>query len=91
MGCRDCGVQGHTSKTCLSKLDRLERIDSNEECSICLSKVNKALCKTKCEHAFHITCIKEWLLRNNTCPLCREKIGNVDPNNVLLILIQISF
>jgi len=28
-----------------------------------------------CGHAFHAKCIKEWLCRNNRCPLCREVIG----------------
>lgn len=27
-----------------------------------------------CGHAFHTKCIKEWLGRNNRCPLCREVI-----------------
>ena len=88
MGCSDCGKKGHTAKTCLSKLERLERINSNEGCSICLSKVNKPICKTKCGHNYHITCIKGWLDKNDSCPLCREKIRNLDPRNVLLILIE---
>ena len=88
MVCSECGKEGHTIKTCLSKLGSLERIKSNEECSICLTNTNKPICKTECGHYFHITCIKEWLSKNNTCPLCREKIGNVGPSDVLMILIE---
>jgi len=88
MGCSGCGKAGHTAKTCLSKLESLQRINSNEECSICLSKVNKPICRTKCDHTYHITCIKQWLAKNDSCPLCREKIGNIDPRNVLMILIE---
>ena len=87
-----CGVfgeKGHSRKTCLYDYKKLVRVsDKNHECSICLSKVNKPICKTECGHYFHITCIKEWLSKNNTCPLCREKIGDVSPSNVLMILIE---
>ena len=88
MVCKECGEEGHTSKTCLSKYKDIERIDSkNQECSICLSKVNKPKCKTICGHIFHITCLKEWLKTSVTCPLCRKSI-NKDKDGVLVILIE---
>lgn len=27
---------------------------------------------------FHTRCINEWLLRRNTCPICRDQIGDGD-------------
>lgn len=27
---------------------------------------------------FHTRCINEWLHRRNTCPICRERIGDGD-------------
>jgi len=87
MVCKDCGEEKHTSKTCLSSYKEIERVVSNDECSICLSKVNKPKCKTVCGHIFHITCIKEWLKSNVTCPLCRNPI-NTDKEHILAILID---
>lgn len=88
MVCSKCKEKGHTEKTCLSEFQNIERIDNkNTECSICLSKVNKPMCKTKCGHIFHITCLKEWLKKNITCPLCREKILPADPDDVLCLIL----
>ncbi len=26
---------------------------------------------TKCNHTFHLECLREWFCRNSTCPICR--------------------
>lgn len=44
------------------------------ECSICLSKfqdIELLRLLPKCKHAFHTTCIDQWLESNSSCPLCR--------------------
>lgn len=44
------------------------------ECSICLSKfrdIELLRLLPKCKHAFHTTCIDQWLESNSICPLCR--------------------
>ena len=88
MGCKECGSSGHISKTCLAKYKDIERItNNNSECSICLQKSNKPKCKTSCGHIFHISCLKEWLKTNVTCPLCRKTINN-DKEEVLVILVE---
>ena len=87
MCCKDCGGKKHTSKTCLSKYKDIMRTETNVECSICLSKVNKPKCKTSCGHIFHITCLKQWLKSNVTCPNCRKSINN-NKEEVLIILID---
>ena len=47
-----------------------------EECSICREKLENETDthKTACNHAFHISCIKQWKEYHPICPLCRENI-----------------
>ena len=57
-----------------------EMIDKKNECSICLDsfKENEKYIQLPCpekNHCFHKDCIKEWLSRNNTCPLCRTEFS----------------
>jgi len=51
----------------------------NETCSICLDNYthNQRVGILSCGHAFHNTCINQWLGYQNTCPLCRA-------NNVIV-------
>ena len=43
-------------------------------CVICLSNLNNQtkIIKLKCNHKFHYNCISQ--IKNNLCPLCRDKI-----------------
>jgi hypothetical protein len=58
------------------------------ECSICLNEITKAtgLTTLACAHNFHIGCIGRWILKNESCPLCRhelaehERIAEDDPD-----------
>ncbi|GKB10707.1 putative zinc finger, RING/FYVE/PHD-type containing protein [Tanacetum coccineum] len=47
-----------------------EEIDT---CAICISEYeeNKKIGKMQCGHLFHVDCIKSWLSRKNSCPMCR--------------------
>ena len=49
---------------------------SNLECAICLSKfdIGDMLISLPCDerHSFHARCIREWLRRQNSCPLCQR-------------------
>lgn len=90
--CGVCGEKGHSVKTCLRDFKTMTRVPmKNHECSICLSKGNKALCKTECEHYFHITCIKEWLKDNSTCPICRRQIINHPEQDLLSRIVEAIF
>lgn len=46
--------------------------EQEECCPTCLEEYTKENPKieTKCGHAFHLSCIYEWLERKPTCPVC---------------------
>lgn len=52
------------------------------ECPICLDplRIGDIVSRTKsaklscCPHVFHHSCIKSWLLKNDTCPTCRANM-----------------
>ncbi len=58
------------------------------ECSICLNEISKAtgLVTLSCCHNFHLSCIGKWVLKHESCPLCRhelieeERIAEDDPD-----------
>jgi Ring finger domain len=61
------------SKLCPSRT----RAACKHECAICLSsfKINQLVCQSdggQCVHMFHAACMKQWLLRHDSCPICRE-------------------
>lgn len=44
------------------------------ECSICLETTGaSAIARLPCSHEFHVHCIKNWLVRSPTCPICRKE------------------
>jgi NACalpha-BTF3-like transcription factor len=48
-----------------------------EVCSICFESLeDDKIHTTKCSHSYHKECLEKWLNKNNTCPICRTKIGN---------------
>jgi hypothetical protein len=49
------------------------------DCSICLVAVQSGFL-LECGHCFHNRCITRWLLKNETCPVCRKEI--LDPIEV---------
>lgn len=57
------------------KYENINNIDC-KECSICYEEFNNdsLVSILNCNHFFHTECIKKWGNRNNTCPICREKI-----------------
>lgn len=66
-----------SKKNCLLDYDLNIYDDKPTKCSICLEYINKktkASCITKCNHIFHIMCIKTWMKKSENCPMCRTKI-----------------
>ena len=58
-------------------LDKIEYVDSDNECCICLESNENDDCfgKLPCNHIFHVTCIFRWVNKNHvTCPVCRMHI-----------------
>ena len=46
-------------------------------CGICLidySKRERCTTQPGCEHQFHFKCLKIWLVKNHTCPVCRSEV-----------------
>ncbi|WCJ29478.1 RING/U-box superfamily protein [Euphorbia peplus] len=54
------------------------------ECAVCLSKFEDTEILRflpKCKHAFHVSCIDQWLESHSSCPLCRYRIDIKDLKN----------
>lgn len=49
-----------------------ETIDINKECCICYEKNTNIWINLKCNHEFHKICLNQWLIKNRTCPICRD-------------------
>jgi hypothetical protein len=54
---------------------------SDSGCSICLGdfEVGSRLKRLPCQHAFHCSCVDQWLQRSKRCPLCMRAIDE-SPN-----------
>jgi len=48
----------------------------DEDCPICGEAYKKGdKChKMECNHFFHLDCLKTWLKKHNTCPMCRSDV-----------------
>ncbi|XP_028758656.1 E3 ubiquitin-protein ligase CIP8-like [Neltuma alba] len=67
-------------------VENLEKVEIQEStmCSICLDGItpssetdeeeDKGAAGIPCGHVYHHKCIFKWLLKQQTCPLCRYKI-----------------
>ena len=47
--------------------------DNNYKCVICLYefKIGDKVCTLPCLHIFHINCLKNWIVRDRWCPICK--------------------
>lgn len=58
--------------------DEREKLESRPvECSICQEDCkigDEVVYLTKCQHHFHHGCIKEWMERSQSCPVCRADV-----------------
>jgi len=74
---------------CVSKNEKIVPEILLDTCSICLNSLGKnKICKPicKCNNIFyHKECIKTWLKKKSTCPICKEVIYsrklNINKNN----------
>jgi len=58
--------------------------DAENICSICRNNFAcQDICRkiVECNHYFHQACVDSWLIRNHTCPMCRNPIISSSPRN----------
>jgi len=48
-----------------------------EPCTICFNEYvrDDKLRKLPCQHLYHSKCIKQWLLNEKTCPICKAEVA----------------
>jgi hypothetical protein len=70
------GFRGSRSRRAVKLLK--ETIKETNECPICFEPMKKNITiALPCGHIFHTKCIKQALIYNNKCPICRRVITNV--------------
>ncbi|OIR58309.1 MAG: RING finger protein [Amphiamblys sp. WSBS2006] len=49
------------------------RSPQNKSCSICFTdfEEKERVTVLHCKHTYHTECLRPWLKKNKTCPLCR--------------------
>ena len=53
-------------------------LEENYKCSICLDTIEEPVYKLiKCHHTFHKSCLQQWFVKNNNCPLCRQTVKDI--------------
>ena len=59
------------------------KTQEEQECPVCKDEfpVGQVVLVLPCKHIFHEECIKEWLKRNNTCPVCRFAVDGSSGSN----------
>jgi len=65
----------------------LSTSESASECSICLETYcsGQEVSILSCSHEYHSSCIKEWMMKSRSCPMCRKDIHN-QPQFVTLLI-----
>jgi hypothetical protein len=53
---------------------------ANRECVVCLEpqQIGNIACKLPCGHLYHTDCLREWLVKHCTCPVCRFELETDD-------------
>lgn len=81
---------GHVSGASKSQIKKLKEVKFNPDettideedarCAICLSSYeNKEKIRyLPCKHHFHSECVDKWLLKNKSCPFCKQEIDKKD-------------
>ena len=54
-----------------------DKYSENYQCIICMEEFekNEKVKLLPCGHIFHDNCIKEWLMKQKSCPFCKNEIG----------------
>ncbi|XP_018334222.1 postreplication repair E3 ubiquitin-protein ligase RAD18-like [Agrilus planipennis] len=67
----------------LLDISLLEKIKEELICSICEDEFRDAVI-FHCSHTYCKSCIEEWLVRHNTCPICIQLIIEAPVKNLLI-------
>lgn len=80
----DAGVPDSLSLHEIAKLPTCRCNNPDETCCICTDfmTVGEQMRVLPCNHRFHMQCSMQWLLQNNTCPLCRHEITFDDDEDI---------
>eukprot|EP01130_Rhizamoeba_saxonica_P017159 TRINITY_DN819_c0_g1_i2.p2 TRINITY_DN819_c0_g1~~TRINITY_DN819_c0_g1_i2.p2 ORF type:complete len:217 (-),score=66.03 TRINITY_DN819_c0_g1_i2:108-758(-) len=56
-----------------------EEVDEDEICAICRDEyeLDEEVIKLHCSHFFHEDCVRPWLEKHNTCPICRTHLEEI--------------
>ncbi|KAJ0255734.1 RING/U-box superfamily protein [Hirschfeldia incana] len=75
IGYVNTGLNEKQIKTCLQKVKPFNKATPLEDkkCSICQEEyeAKDEVGKLRCGHRYHVHCVKQWLLRKNSCPVCK--------------------
>jgi len=74
---RSLGMTTEQINSIQTKAFKSTRSSRHESCHVCLLDFeNNELLKRlpKCGHEFHVDCLKPWLEKHTTCPVCRESV-----------------
>lgn len=79
---KPASVGGAATTTRTSTVEDAESQETGEDadaCAICLGdyETGEDLRELPCVHYFHTQCVDKWLGKNDVCPMCKQKIGQV--------------
>jgi len=76
------GAPPPASKKFIDSLDDVQLVNDEDEknCPICLKNFEQddIVNNLPCKHRFHSDCIKQWLQKTNSCPVCRRQYPTDD-------------
>ena len=72
-------------KTLIGKTKKNTKHDMSESinCVICLENLDAKKEVLECKHAFHSSCIAEWMRKHTTCPTCRVTMTDEAISSIL--------
>ena len=59
----------------VSRFDEASRQEDSHDCAICYRtyEAEEQVRTLHCGHFYHISCVDPWLLKKNSCPICKKR------------------